>query len=615
MTKLFILTVLSGIFDKSYRLRRLKQNCADRVYLRYKFKVDFQKIHFRSYRSFEIKNISLEKQGIIITIDRAAIDINYKEVVEFRSLLKSIRVKFSTVSVTNKQNGAWRETKTNSAITINEVIQRLEKNLYAVYHRIAHLFPRYLPKEVVAEKINVNVNTYKFFDAIQSLSISKNSFSCEIILSFNGRDTQFHAIGITDKAEQSFLLNLTPLTHHTQSCLHFSFEQISVRIAEKEVTKGGENTINLNLILEGFRINYKAICTDPLVLKKISFESNICLSNRSFIIMDDSSGTIENIPFSFYFRHNANEDNLIQLIILIDIESDDLVNALPIMSVPLIKKLPVDGNLLVKFCLVFDTENPYEHSFNIFIEENGLLISESNRCDLAYLNHSFLHTIYKDNVPIRTISLDKSAITFCKLESIHPTLLDVITYSEDPNFFDHPGIDTFFIGYAIVTNIATKKLKRGGSTITMQLARNLFLNHDKNLVRKLEEVIIALLLENIYKIPKKRLLEIYLNIIEFGPNIYGINEAARFYFNKQASKLTLIEIIILTYIIPRPIHFHDALKNKTNQLSTNLKRHILFISKGLRAKESILPNQLSEIEYLVHSSNSIFDHFELNDVH
>ena len=108
---------------------------------------------------------------------------------------------------------------------------------------------------------------------------------------------------------------------------------------------------------------------------------------------------------------------------------------------------------------------------------------------------------------------------------------------------------------SIITNIKERKFAMGGSTISMQLVKNVFLNRNKTIARKIEEALLVWLIENQGLSTKERMFEVYLNIIEWGPLIYGANEAARFYFKKDASKLTLAESIFLASIIPRPKWF------------------------------------------------------------
>jgi membrane peptidoglycan carboxypeptidase len=103
-----------------------------------------------------------------------------------------------------------------------------------------------------------------------------------------------------------------------------------------------------------------------------------------------------------------------------------------------------------------------------------------------------------------------------------------------------------------VTNIKEKRFARGGSTITMQLVKNVFLTRNKTLARKIEEALIVWLIETKNLVPKQRMYEVYLNIIEWGPGVYGINQASHFYFDKNPANLDLQESVYLASIVPHP---------------------------------------------------------------
>jgi monofunctional biosynthetic peptidoglycan transglycosylase len=129
-------------------------------------------------------------------------------------------------------------------------------------------------------------------------------------------------------------------------------------------------------------------------------------------------------------------------------------------------------------------------------------------------------------------------------------LKKAVLISEDASFFNHNGIDFFEMKEAIKDDLEEMKFKRGGSTITMQLARNLYLNPSKNPLRKLKELIITLQLE--YFLSKERIFELYLNVVEWGSNIYGAEAAARHYFAKPASDLDELEAAALAALLPSP---------------------------------------------------------------
>lgn len=139
---------------------------------------------------------------------------------------------------------------------------------------------------------------------------------------------------------------------------------------------------------------------------------------------------------------------------------------------------------------------------------------------------------------------------FIPYEKISPYLKEAVIAAEDDEFFDHPGFSWEAIKKAAIYDWKKKKFARGASTITMQLARNLYLSPSKNPVRKLRELMIALKLER--ELSKQRILELYLNVVEWGKGIYGCEAAARHYFSKSVSALSMSESAYLASILPSP---------------------------------------------------------------
>lgn len=147
--------------------------------------------------------------------------------------------------------------------------------------------------------------------------------------------------------------------------------------------------------------------------------------------------------------------------------------------------------------------------------------------------------------------------TWMSLSRISPHLQKAVIVAEDASFFQHEGFDWGGIQEATVRNIKSGTLARGGSTITQQLAKNLYLSSEKNLLRKVREALIARSMEQ--HLTKKRILEIYLNVAEWGQGVYGAEAAAQHHFGKPAAKLTAEEAALLAAILPSPRR-HDPLK-------------------------------------------------------
>ncbi|MCB0412590.1 MAG: transglycosylase domain-containing protein, partial [Bdellovibrionales bacterium] len=128
--------------------------------------------------------------------------------------------------------------------------------------------------------------------------------------------------------------------------------------------------------------------------------------------------------------------------------------------------------------------------------------------------------------------------------------LNAVIVSEDGAFYKHNGFDWFEMRESFEKNLEKGEIKRGGSTITQQLAKNVFLSADKTILRKLREAYLTYQIEKNFT--KKEILERYLNVVEFGDNLYGIGPAARYYFKKSPSQLHVLEAAFLAMLLPNP---------------------------------------------------------------
>ncbi|WP_349409536.1 transglycosylase domain-containing protein [Pseudalkalibacillus sp. SCS-8] len=164
--------------------------------------------------------------------------------------------------------------------------------------------------------------------------------------------------------------------------------------------------------------------------------------------------------------------------------------------------------------------------------------------------------------------------TYITFEQLPPSVIHAFVAAEDNHFFEHTGIDGSAIIRAFLVNARSQSTEQGGSTITQQLARNLFLNHEKTYKRKLNEALFSYQLEKEFS--KEKILELYSNAIYFGNGVYGIETASQFYFGKSVSDLTLAEIALLCGI-PNSPNKYDPIKN----MDTAQKRQQYVLKKML----------------------------------
>ena len=144
--------------------------------------------------------------------------------------------------------------------------------------------------------------------------------------------------------------------------------------------------------------------------------------------------------------------------------------------------------------------------------------------------------------------------TWISLSRISPHLRKAVVISEDDAFWSHNGFDLTAIRSAVETDMRVGRFKYGASTITQQLAKNLYLSPSKNPMRKIAEAILTRRIEK--ALTKRRILEIYLNIVEWGDGVFGAEEAALRYFGKPASALSPEESARLAVILPSPLRLN-----------------------------------------------------------
>lgn len=165
--------------------------------------------------------------------------------------------------------------------------------------------------------------------------------------------------------------------------------------------------------------------------------------------------------------------------------------------------------------------------------------------------------------------------TWVGYENIAKSAKQAAIVSEDAKFSQHHGFDFQSIELAIKRNEADGAVSMGGSTITQQLAKNLFLTSHRSYIRKGEEAIITMMMESVWD--KKRILEVYLNVAEFGDGIYGIEAAAQHYYGKTAKNLSREQSALLISMLPNPKYFQ---KNKNAKRLRNKQRIILRRMNG-----------------------------------
>ena len=275
--------------------------------------------------------------------------------------------------------------------------------------------------------------------------------------------------------------------------------------------------------------------------------------------------------------------------------AQELFGSLPKGLFENLEGIRTSGQLAYRCLLDIDFSNLDSLKLESELKGKDFRILGYGKTNLGKMSGEFEYTAYENGQPVRTFPIGPSWEHFTPLDSISPLLQMSVMQSEDGAFFYHQGFLPDAMREALIHDLKVKKFARGGSTISMQLVKNVFLNRNKNIARKLEEALIVWLIESERLTSKARMYEVYLNIAEWGPMIYGIREAAAFYFDKRPSQLTAEECIYLASIIPKPKHFRNSF-TEDGKLRDSQEGYFRLIAGRLVKKGIISEAQASLIQ-------------------
>ena len=244
-----------------------------------------------------------------------------------------------------------------------------------------------------------------------------------------------------------------------------------------------------------------------------------------------------------------------------ELPANDFLAALPRGMFDEIDGMEAAGRLKYTLDFKLDMARLDELVLNSDLVGIGFRVTRFGAADLSKLGREFAYTAYNDKGDsVETFMVGPSNPEFVAYDDVSPYLPLAILTAEDPQFFLHKGFMAGAFRKSMIQNLRERRFARGGSTLSMQLVKNVFLTRKKTIARKIEELLITWIIEHNTPrfVSKQRMFEVYLNIIEWGPNKYGVRDAARFFFNKQPSALTLNESLFLTSIIPAPRQYRRS---------------------------------------------------------
>ncbi|MFA6087143.1 transglycosylase domain-containing protein [Mucilaginibacter sp.] len=331
-----------------------------------------------------------------------------------------------------------------------------------------------------------------------------------------------------------------------------NFDTLTTRLTR--VTNGhGETKIYSYLSVRNLLVNHPGLSTTDIIIPSGAIDANFFVG-ENYLSLDSSSVIhLKKITANPYIKYTLKPVKIYELKVHTGwLNAQDIFDSFPTGMFESLDGIQVAGKLSYNLNLFYNSSQLNDLQFDSRLDKDNFRIIKYGKTDLSKLNSTFVYTPYERGKPMPPHTIGPKNPDFVPLENISPNLRNAVMTAEDPSFYTNRGFVEESIRKSIITDIKDKKFKRGGSTISMQLVKNAFLSRNKTLSRKIEEILIVWLIENNRIMSKNRMLEVYFNIIEWGRGIYGVGEAARYYFGKEPSDLSIGEAIFLASIVPNP---------------------------------------------------------------
>ena len=401
---------------------------------------------------------------------------------------------------------------------------------------------------------------------------------------FGGYDIKQESLGITFEAND---FDLAPLFRRASFSDAFRIDSLPVsgKVALTAYDKGKLGKFDFDAKVTSGAITSKVLARDPLTAIDFELRGQLWYNPDRTFSLNDAHARLGKIPVDFSISHVRpveSDQNIFRLHVESAANAEDFIPSLPAGFAPLLSGYKLTGPYTAQLDLAFDENRPDDLALNVDIDLDRVKTEAFDpRSDFSMLkNKSFLVRINAATVPIEIGPKDPNWVGFYDLPR---NTAYAFVASEDGKFFSHNGFDIRAIRAGLIANIKAKKFVRGGSTISQQVVKNVFLNHDKTASRKFQEAFLTWQMEQ--NLTKLMIFELYLNLAHFARDTYGIRAAAQYYFKKSVANLTLRESLFLASILPNPIIFGGQFLE--GKLSSSRLNKMINVGNALRQTNRI----------------------------
>jgi hypothetical protein len=305
--------------------------------------------------------------------------------------------------------------------------------------------------------------------------------------------------------------------------------------------------------LSSLSVVHRALSEEPIRGLELAWRANGAAQlDGSLLRLDDGKVELGALRVEA-FGAIENKGDLMRVDGRINVPISDcqkMFDSLPQGFVPTLRGMTMAGSFSLRSGFSFDSRHPDDMKIDWDLKNQCRITKAPPEIDVIKFSSPFTRKVYDEHGDKVEIVSGPGTPDWVPFQAISPFMEAAVTTTEDGGFRYHGGFDKTAIKNSIRDNLRAGRFLRGASTISMQLAKNLYLEREKNFSRKLQEAILTTYLEQ--ALTKDEILELYFNVVEFGPMIYGIGPAAAHYFDTSASDLSLGQALFLTSILPAP---------------------------------------------------------------
>ena len=259
---------------------------------------------------------------------------------------------------------------------------------------------------------------------------------------------------------------------------------------------------------------------------------------------------------------------------------DAMLASLPAALVGDLNGLKLTGTFALSSALVFDSKKRADLAVKLGVQNGCRVIDAPPALSPERFRQPFTREVKAPDGSLVLTQSGPGTVDWVPYAKISRNMETAVLICEDGGFFFHRGFDFRAMEKAIHADVLAGRFVRGASTISMQLAKNLYLGREKTLARKLQEALLTMLLEE--RLSKQEMMELYLNVVELGPGIYGVEQAAQHYFASSASDLTLGQALYLASILPDPTRQHFDTDGRVTARWSAYLRKLMHIAKKVK---------------------------------